>query len=657
MMRPRQQWSLALAALAALAATAVVLLGGLTAAAATTPSPATLSDVQTDQASVRAVLTVPSSATDVMIDPASVHANIGGQSAHVTVTPLQQEQRLALLVLDTSGSMGAAGIAAATQAANTYLSTVPPDLMVGLLAFSDVPRMIVGPTQDRGAVSRGLTGLVASGETSLYDALQLATQTLGTQGSRSLILLSDGGDTVSKSSMESSLAAITSASIRVDVVGFRTDESQNSVLTSVASAGKGSLIPAGDAAALGGAFQSAALALAGQVRLQIDTPAGVSGTQPLVVDAVANGQAVQASGNVVLVSVATAPATVTSSAVAPAPVGLAPADQGAATSLWLWSAASAVFIGLLTVGWFAAAPLFTPAARRRMREMDDYVGLARRKVARNASPNMIADQVLHLSEKLIEGRDSTRRSAVLLERADLPLRVNEWYVLRAVAVVVSLSAAGLLFHGSAIQIMLGLALGMIVGVFGPSGFLRIAASRRAKKFDTQLPDALTLMASSLSTGFSLSQSIDAIVKDAAQPTAKEFARALAETRIGAELEDSLDRLAQRMGSQILEWTTIAIRIQRQVGGNLAETLRTTAATIRDREALTRHVRALSAEGRLSAYILIALPVGLFFYMLKVNPGYVSLLWSSFLGLVMSVIGVILLGIGVVWMRKVVEVKV
>ena len=642
----------------ALVAVAVVLLAGLPAAAAPTPSPATLSDVQTENASVRTVLTVPASAADVTIDPSSVRATIGGQPARVTVTPLQQEQRLALLVLDTSGSMGEAGIAAATQAAQTYLSTAPSDLKVGLLAFSDTPRLVVAPTLDRAAVTKGLTGLVANGETSLYDALQFATKTLGSQGSRSLILLSDGGDTVSKSPLTSSLAAITSASIRVDVVGFRTNESQNSVLTAVARAGKGSLLAAGSATALNGAFQAAARALAGQVRLQIDTPAGLSGTQPLVVDAVANGQPVQATANVSLVAAATTPATETTSPaeVAPAPARPLTAQNGSA-SLWLWSAAGAVFVGLLTVGWFVASPLFTPAARRRVQQLDDYVGLARRKVARKASPNMITDQVLHISEKLIEGRESTRRSAVLLERADLPLRVNEWYVLRAVAVVVSVSAAWLLFSGSAVRSILGLALGVIAGVFGPAVFLRIAASRRAKKFDTQLPDALTLMASSLATGFSLPQSIDAIVRDAAQPTAKEFARALAETRIGAELEDSLDRLAQRMGSQNLEWTTMAIRIQRQVGGNLAETLRTTATTIRDREALMRHVRALSAEGRLSAYILIALPIGLFFYMLKVNPDYVSLLWSSFLGLVMSVIGVILLGIGVVWMRKVVEVKV
>ena len=102
---------------------------------------------------------------------------------------------------------------------------------------------------------------------------------------------------------------------------------------------------------------------------------------------------------------------------------------------------------------------------------------------------------------------------------------------------------------------------------------------------------------------------------------------------------------------------MAIRIQRQVGGNLAETLRTTATTIRERESLLRHVRALSADGRLSGGILVAMPIGLFFYMLKVSPDYVSLLWTSLIGMAMSGVGIILMCFGIVWMRKVVEVKV
>ncbi len=102
---------------------------------------------------------------------------------------------------------------------------------------------------------------------------------------------------------------------------------------------------------------------------------------------------------------------------------------------------------------------------------------------------------------------------------------------------------------------------------------------------------------------------------------------------------------------------MAIRIQRTVGGNLAETLRQTAATLRERESLRRHVKALSAEGKLSAYILVAMPIGLFIYEAQVNPAYISLLWTTPVGWGMMIASVFLLVIGIFWMNQVVSVKV
>ena len=154
-----------------------------------------------------------------------------------------------------------------------------------------------------------------------------------------------------------------------------------------------------------------------------------------------------------------------------------------------------------------------------------------------------------------------------------------------------------------------------------------------------------------------SLALDAVARDAADPSAKEFSRALAETRIGADLNDSLNHLADRMGSVNLRWTAMAINIQRQVGGNLSETLRNTAATLRDRESLRRHVNALSAEGKLSAYILIALPIGIFLYMTQVNLAYVELLWTTVIGIGMLGAALVSLAVGVFWMRKVVIVEV
>jgi tight adherence protein B len=321
--------------------------------------------------------------------------------------------------------------------------------------------------------------------------------------------------------------------------------------------------------------------------------------------------------------------------------------------------ALAVFLGLLGFSLLAISPTFTSAGSRRLRSMDEYVGNVQSKGSAKsvATPSALSEQILGLSDKLTRERESTAKTAMLLERADLPFRANEWLVLRAVAVVVMTAAGWLAFHGSTATGLFALVGGMLAGLLAPKMFLSFKAKRRARKFEMQLPDVLTLLASSLSTGFSLAQGVDAVVRDASEPSAKEFSRALAETRIGTTLEDTLDHLAQRMGSVNLTWTTMAIRIQREVGGNLAETLRTTANTLREREELKRHVSGLSAEGRLSSYILMGMPFGLFIYMFFVNKPYVSLLWSSLIGWVMLVAGGLAMIAGYFWMRKVVIVEV
>lgn len=274
-----------------------------------------------------------------------------------------------------------------------------------------------------------------------------------------------------------------------------------------------------------------------------------------------------------------------------------------------------------------------------------------------ASPSAISANLIHFGDKVMEGRDSTGKTMALIERADLPLRAGEWWVLRIVALVVGVAGGVLLVGGGALGKIVGVVLGGLLGFFAPSMVLKFLAKRRSKKFEAQLPDILNLVASSLSTGFSLLQALDAVAKDTAEPASKEFSRALAEARIGSDVGDALERMAERMDSENMRWSAMAIRIQRQVGGNLAETLKTTAKTLREREALRGMVRALSAEGRLSAYILIALPIGIFFYMMKVNHDYIALLWSRGIGLAMLAGGVVLLGIGAFWMKKVVEVEV
>ena len=642
-----------------------------TASAAPAPGGASLSEVQITASGVAAILTA-QTAAGAKIDPASVKATIGGVAAPVTVQPIAQERRVAILLIDTSGSMGLAGMQTVTRAAGAFLAALPPDVYVGAVAFSTTPTLVAAPTRDRASVKSAIAALRSSGETSLYDGLATALAQLGPSGDRSFVLISDGGDTRSKRTLAQTMAALSASGARAQVVGFKTSESQASVLASLAKAGHGSVSAAGSSAAVSGALVSAAFTLAAQafgsqIRVFVTSPPSAGGVKPLVVSAIAGGKAFTGRATVNLAarseplpSPSSASSALSTSSRAPAS-GVRPpmtASKGVlGIPVLLWVALVAIFLGLVGVVVALVAPAFVSSRRRRVESIEGYVNAEPLRPSERSMVTAISASLVSVGDKVMERRDSTPQTQLLLERADLPLRVGEWAVLRALAVVIGAAGGMFLLRGGSTSTVVGAFLGGLAGVFLPVIFLKFAASRRANKFERQLPDVLTLVASSLSTGFSLLQALDGVARDADEPSGKEFSRALAETRIGADLNESLGHLADRMDSKNLRWTAMAIDIQRQVGGNLAETLRNTAATLRDREALSRHVKALAAEGKLSAYILFALPIGLFLYMLVANPTYVALLWTTMIGIGMSAAGLISMAFGMFWMSKVIKVEV
>jgi tight adherence protein B len=198
---------------------------------------------------------------------------------------------------------------------------------------------------------------------------------------------------------------------------------------------------------------------------------------------------------------------------------------------------------------------------------------------------------------------------------------------------------------------------VLLGVVGPFLYLSVRAARRQAKFEEQLPSTLQLLSGALQAGHSLQQAVDTVVHEAGDPIASEFQRVLTEARLGRPLEEALEAMAKRTRSVDFDWTVMAIRLQRQVGGNLAEVLSTVAQTIRDRYTLKRQIKALSAEGRLSSIILSVLPVLLFAGLLILNPLFLRPLFTTTMGLMMMGGSVVLMIFGVFWLKKITEIKV
>ncbi|SES43782.1 tight adherence protein B [Pedococcus cremeus] len=642
---------------------AVSLLGVQCAAAAPEPGTASLTSVQLHDGTFTGVLTVRANGAPVAVDPASLKAIVAGQTYPVTTTPVAQLRRATMLVVDTSGSMGETGMATVRAAVAAFLREVPPDVSVGLVSFAATAGVDVAPTKDHAKVQRAVNALRARGETTLYDAVAVASSALAPYEERSILLLSDGGDTAStKATRSSATAILKSSSVRAEVIGFKTEDSDNSVLQGFAKVGNGSVAAAGNADAVRAAFERAAKVLDSQSRFTFTPDSSVQSVESVTIIGSANGWAFQVRS---VADFGGKPTPTTTPTGAPTTddadrsTVIPPAKQeGLPPQLLI--ALIATGLGIFGVAGALAAPLFRSDRRRRVEGVERYVSGGASMVAEKAgsvTPQALSAGLVQLGDKVMEGRESTNKTMALIERADLPLRAGEWWVLRLVSAVIGIALSLMFFGGGLLATVFALVVGAVVGYFLPSWVLRFLAKRRCKKFEAQLPDVLMLVASSLSTGFSLLQALDAVAKDAAQPAAKEFSRALAETRIGADVSDSLERVAVRMDSDNMKWATMAIQIQRTVGGNLAETLQTTAKTLREREALQRHVKALSAEGKLSAYILIALPIGIFLFTAKTNREYVQLLWTDPMGWGMLAGGIISLGIGIFWMRKVVEVKV
>jgi tight adherence protein B len=261
-------------------------------------------------------------------------------------------------------------------------------------------------------------------------------------------------------------------------------------------------------------------------------------------------------------------------------------------------------------------------------------------------------RAVELTGQLAERQGLLDKAEVALERANLPLRAAEaiFFYLAGVAVLT------LLVVGVTRNIVTTLIV-LAVALFAAPASLNFMAARRKRKFESQLPDMLQLLSGTLRAGYSMMQGVEAVSQEVTEPMGRELRRVVTESRLGRPLEEALDAVADRMGSNDFAWATMAIRIQREVGGNLAELLMTVAETMTQRERLRRDVKALTAEGRMSAYVLGILPVGLGLAMWSLNPDYMSLLWEDGTGQALLIGGVLLMLGGFFWMSKIIKIEI
>jgi len=577
-----------------------------------------------------------------VVTPEDIGATENGKPiSDVTVRSLSEEGREidVVLAVDTSDSVRGEPLAAAVAAARGFVDRLPLDVPIGVLTFSDLPRVVQPVTTDHAAVLLALDSLTETQRgTALFDGVALGATLFAGPAQHNIILLTDGSDVDSRNDLEATVLTAQENHVTVFTVGLGT-EPEDSVLKALATR-TGGTYTAAVQAELPTIYQNLAAQLSHQYVLRY--------------------QSVSSPGSQVSISVTSSAGTDSSLVLMPRPPATLGPASGPGKALLNGTWGLILVLAFSFLGCFLLLQMLLGARTRMRREQD----LARRMgVSRGDEPDSeegdsqtitgwIPEPFVAAAEQLVEAGGFSSSLARQLERGGVPIRAGEFVAGAAFAGLVGAMIGGILLQSVLFALVFGAA-----SAVAPFVWIQMKVTRRLNQFHSQLPDILMILASSMRAGHSFLQALDMVAKEIGDPAAPEFARLVAEVRLGRPVEEAMLALAERVGTDEFKWAVIGVNVQREVGGNLAEILDTVADTVRERDSVRRQIKVLSAEGRLSMRILIVIPFALSLYMVKVNPDYMRLLWSTRLGWVMIGIAACLMTVGVFWARKVVKIDV
>jgi tight adherence protein B len=566
--------------------------------------------------------------------------------------PLAEQQGLGIvLAIDASGSMRGQLIERVLEAAREFIDAKLVDDQIAIVTFHRDVQVIQEFTTDKAVLTQALDRVALAGETSLYDGI-VRSAALFRESTRqpNIIVFSDGEDSDSSASADAAKASVDNVggslfAVGVDNDGFR-------VLQAMAVDTGGTAALASDPTGVGALFTEIQDTLRKQYVFTYPSRAE-SGPVALTLTVGtnrANAEFVAGSSQSGTNALQPEPAA------KPSGPAFLRGEMGLVLGLAL--VALAVVVAVMSVG--STFLMRTPTLDHALQpygegfvassEFDADDGGDGRSQQLAQTPFL--QRAVQATGNLAESQGLLTKVEGLLERANLPLRPAEAIFFYAVGVVL-LGAVLLALLGNPF----GALVGTVIAALVPPATLSFLANRRRKQFESLLPDTLQLLASTLRAGYSLMQGVEAVSQEVSEPIGRELRRVVTEARLGRPLEESLDGVAKRMESGDFAWAVMAIRIQREVGGNLAELLVTVADTMTERERLRRDVNALTAEGKISAIVLGLLPFGIGIFILGANPDYLEPLFEESIGKVLLVgAGVLMLG-GFYWMKKTIEIEI
>jgi tight adherence protein B len=566
----------------------------------------------------------------------------------LSVRPLAQTSRPVgtVLVIDTSGSMKSKGaLDQAKAAAHQFIAGRGPNEWIAVVSFSSAPIIRSSFTQDAAALGSAIDGLAAMGETALYDGLITASHLYDQRPELqpNLVLLSDGSDSISSGTRAQAVAALGAAHTTVYAVGIASSEFDPAVLSQLVGSDGGSTSTTGNPIDLTAQFARIRSAIENQYEVSYRS---ASGGGALAIELTVGGASTQVQTRAGAVGAVATPTAVIQSH----DLFTKPGGKGLLLLL------AALAAGLAA---FALIVIFTRQDDTLDTRLGVYGGAA--PPVENAADAPSGSSLIEsgfvrravgITSRMAERGGVLVKVERLLEQANLPLRPAEALFFYGAGVVL----VGVMAIASAPSPVVGLIFAALVAAL-PIVVVRQLRKRRLKAFEAQLPDTLNLLSGSLRAGYSFLQGLEAVAQETSDPMARELRRVLAESRLGRPLEDALTDVATRMESNDFDWSVLAIRIQREVGGNLAELLQTVAETMIERSRLRGEVKALTAEGRISGIIMGLLPVGLGLFMFTASPTYIDDLFGSATGWAMVIGSALMAAAGFAWIQKIIKIEV
>ena len=542
-----------------------------------------------------------------------------------------------VVAIDNSQSMKGQAIADAAAAARAFVDAKAPGDRVSVFSFGRRALQLTGFSTSSAEADGVLQGLNVDSNsgTALYDAVSAAAKALRvtTQPGRVIIVLTDGRDVSSDSSLEAAVAAARKANASIYPIGIESSDFDPAALRTLAKETGGTYHGVGSSAQLHDVYASIASELDRTWRLGYVTSA-----RP---------------GDHVLLRVTTAGAgTVEQTLTVPVAFGqVVDVPPSRALPSVVYTPLGTLAIGLLVGGLFLGALYSLTRIRRRSWVQQRLAPHVVQTVQRgNQADRLSMLKALFRATEGTFGRHAKWRSIErMLVRGDVPLRPAEflWLMIGcAVGAALFLVALG----APALVALVAL----FVGGLLPYGFVALRVRRRVKAFEEQLPDMLTTIAATLKAGHSFKHGLQAVLDEAQPPASDELKRVLTEAGLGRPLDDALGDMADRIGSENFGFAITAVTIQRQVGGSLATLFDMVSETVRNRQQFARKIRSLTAMGRMSAYTLVGVPFFIGGIVSLMNPEYMRPLFHTSAGHMLLFVGVGMIGFGSLVLKKIVS---